>query len=371
MEHEHLFHVASQFVDCAIVKAISCLGEGFINDTFIVETADGFPGYILQRKNTNVFPDIDGMTDNIERVTAHIRRKVAAAGGDADREVMRIVRTRQGHELYHRDESGDCWVMTVLIPDTVTYAAAHSPRLARLGGVGIGRFQRQLADFSEPLAVTLPGFHDMRHRFHQWDESLARDAAGRKASVAAEIEWIESRRHSMLAFHALVEQGVIPKSVAHNDTKISNILFDNADNAVCVIDLDTVMMSTALYDFGDAIRAYANTGAEDDRDTDNVGLSMEMFAAFTEGYLSERLSTLSDIELDNLVMSALYITYEQTLRFLMDYIDGDVYYKTHYAEHNLTRARAQHKLLCDMERRQAEMEAMVGNFRLTGASQAF
>lgn len=163
----------------------------------------------------------------------------------------------------------------------------------------------------------------------------------------------------MLAFWTLVEDGVIPKRVTHNDTKISNILFDKKGDVLCVIDLDTCMVSTSLNDFGDAIRTFTNTGSEDDHDLDNVGMSLEMYTAYTEGYLAERLDTLSEIELDNLAFSALYITFEQVLRFLMDYIDGDVYYKTKYPEHNLVRTRAQYKLLCSMEEQYQQMKDVV------------
>ena len=226
--------------------------------------------------------------------------------------------------------------------------------------MGIGRFQALLADFDKPLNETIKGFHNIRHRFAQWDAAVAADAAGRVASLAEEIGWVESRRREMLDFWSLVEDGTIPTHVTHNDTKISNILFDKPTGKVlCAIDLDTVMSSTSLNDFGDAIRSYANTGAEDDRDLDNVELSIEMFRAYANGYLSQQRATMTQSELDWLAFSARYITFEQVLRFLMDYIDGDKYYKTAYPEHNLVRTRAQYKLLQSMERRYDEMCAIV------------
>ena len=246
------------------------------------------------------------------------------------------------------------------IADTSSFDRADSPELAYQGGVGIGRFQALLADFDKPLNETIKGFHNIRHRFAQWDAAVAADAAGRVASLAEEIGWVESRRREMLDFWALVEDGTIPTHVTHNDTKISNILFDKPTGKVlCAIDLDTVMSSTSLNDFGDAIRSYANTGAEDDRDLDNVELSIEMFRAYADGYLSQQRATMTQSELDWLAFSARYITFEQVLRFLMDYIDGDKYYKTAYPEHNLVRTRAQYKLLQSMERRYDEMCAIV------------
>lgn len=355
---KELYEIVSHFDIDGIVAAIEPMGAGFINDTLKVRTAGSSPDYILQRKNRNIFPDVPAMMENIVAVTGHIRRKVVEAGGDPAREVLNVVFTTDGLP-YWRTPAGDYWTMCLFIDGSVTYDRADTPQLAYKGGEGIGKFQSQLADFNRPLAETIKGFHNIRWRFEQWDECLARDAAGRRASVAREIEWIESRRGEMSSFWALVENGTIPMRVTHNDTKISNILFDAAGNVMCVIDLDTVMSSTSLNDFGDAIRSYANTGAEDDRNPDNVSLDMEMYRAYTEGYLSQRRSTLVGSELEHLAFSARYITYEQVLRFLMDYIDGDVYYKVNAPDHNLVRTRAQYRLLQSMEEHYDEMCGVV------------
>ena len=355
---KELYEIVSHFDIEGIVAAIEPMGAGFINDTLKVRTAGSTPDYILQRKNRNIFPDVPAMMENIVAVTGHIRRKVVEAGGDPAREVLNVVFTTDGLP-YWRTPAGDYWTMCLFIDGSVTYDRADTPQLAYKGGEGIGKFQSQLADFNRPLAETIKGFHNIRWRFGQWDECLARDAAGRRASVAREIEWIESRRGEMSSFWALVENGTIPMRVTHNDTKISNILFDAAGNVMCVIDLDTVMSSTSLNDFGDAIRSYANTGAEDDRNPDNVSLDMEMYRAYTEGYLSQRRSTLVGSELEHLAFSARYITYEQVLRFLMDYIDGDVYYKVNAPDHNLARTRAQYRLLQSMEEHYDEMCGVV------------
>lgn len=355
---KELYEIVSHFDIDGIVAAIEPMGAGFINDTLKVRTAGSTPDYILQRKNRKIFPDVPAMMENIVAVTGHIRRKVVEAGGDPAREVLNVVFTTDGLP-YWRTPAGDYWTMCLFIDGSVTYDRADTPQLAYKGGEGIGKFQSQLADFNRPLAETIKGFHNIRWRFEQWDECLARDAAGRRASVAREIEWIESRRSEMSSFWALVENGTIPMRVTHNDTKISNILFDAAGNVMCVIDLDTVMSSTSLNDFGDAIRSYANTGAEDDRNPDNVSLDMEMYRAYTEGYLSQRRSTLVGSELEHLAFSARYITYEQVLRFLMDYIDGDVYYKVNAPDHNLVRTRAQYRLLQSMEEHYDEMCGVV------------
>ncbi len=355
---ERLQKIASQFAMEGKIVSTDSLGEGFINDTLIVRTEGEAPDYILQRKNKSIFPDVPGMMENIRKVTEHIRRGVAAAGGNTSREVMTIVPTHKG-KYYFIDDEGEYWAVSVFISDTVAYNKADSPALARKGGEGIGKFQASLADFTEPLNETIKGFHNIRHRFVQWDEALDRNAAGRKAVLSEEIGWIESRRDEMMRFWELVEQGVIPTRVTHNDTKINNILFDKNGEVLCAIDLDTVMNSTSLNDFGDAIRSYTNTGDEDDKNLEKVTMSMDMFAAYTDGYLSQRARQLVQSEIDWLAFSARYITYEQVLRFLMDYIDGDTYYKTKYPEHNLVRTKAQYKLLQSMEEQYDRMCGVV------------
>lgn len=355
---ENLREIASHFALEGPVTAIDSLGEGFINDTFIVRTEADAPDYILQRKNKAVFPDVPAMMDNIRRVTEHIRRGVIAAGGDPRREVMTVVPAKDGH-LYHVDAEGEYWAATVFIDDTIAYNKADSPELARKGGEGIGKFQSQLDDFTEPLAETIKGFHNIRHRFGQWDAALARDAAGRRIHLAEEIGWIESRRAEMLSFWSKVKDGTIPTRVTHNDTKINNILFDRQGRVLCVIDLDTVLRSPCFNDFGDAIRTYANHGREDDENLDDVWLDMTMFRGFAEGYLSEARAFLTPAETDALAFSVRYITYEQVLRFLMDYLDGDTYYKIKSPDHNLVRTRAQYALLRSAEERYDAMRAIV------------
>ena len=359
---EKMFEIVARFEVLGTVEEIRPLGPGFINDTLIVKSNDGGETrrYILQRKNHNVFPDVAGMMNNIVMVSEHIKAKVEAAGGDPMREALTVVKRKAESltesdkalpycDLYFKDEEGNFWAMCLFIEGSVTYEMADTPSLAYKGGQGIGKFQAQLADFTTPLSETIKGFHNIRWRFQQWDEAVAKDAAGRVKDLSEEISWIESRKEEMLEFWSLVENGTIPTRVTHNDTKISNILFDDKGDVLCVIDLDTCMSSTSLNDFGDAIRSYTNTGAEDDRDLSKVSMSLEMFKAYTEGYLSERKATLAQSELDWLAFSARYITFEQVLRFLMDYIDGDTYYRISYPGQNLDRSRTQLRLLCDME----------------------
>lgn len=347
--------IVSQFDIKGRIKEIRPLGEGFINDTYIVETEGKDCDYILQRKNHYVFPDVPAMMDNIVTVTGHIRKKVS----DPLRETLTVIDTKDGKH-YYRDDEGNYWAVCVLIPDSVSYYTADTLELTRQGGLGIGRFQAQLADFDKPLAEVIKGFHDIRWRFTQWDEAVAADKAGRVKDLGEEISWIEDRREKMLSFWKLVEDGVLPRRATHNDTKISNILFDRESGRVlCAIDLDTVMSSTSLNDVGDAIRCYANATAEDDPDYSKVALLTDKYRAWMEGYLSEMKGSLTAMEKEYLAFAPLYITYEQVLRFLMDYIDGDLYYRIKYPEHNLVRTRSQYALLKDMEAKYPLMRQIV------------
>ena len=346
--------IAGRFALDGSAVEVQPLGEGFINDTFVV-TTDGPRRYILQRKNKAVFPDVPAMMDNIAAVTAHIKKKVA----DPLRETLTVIPALDG-KLYYHDSEGEFWAVCLYIEDTITYDFASTPEMARQGGIGIGRFQSLLSDFDKPLAEVIKGFHNIRWRFTQWDASLEADKAARTAAVDEEIAFVEERRERMLAFWKMVEDGVLPLRVTHNDTKLSNILFDRRSGQVlCAIDLDTVMSSTSLNDVGDAIRSYANATVEDDPDYGRVALRLDMYEAYMDGYLSQRRDTLADSEKEWLAFAPLYITYEQVLRFLMDYIDGDTYYKIRYPEHNLVRTRSQIALLRSMEAKYPEMQHIV------------
>ncbi|HAQ19088.1 MAG TPA: serine kinase [Prolixibacteraceae bacterium] len=344
-----LIKIAANFRIEGTIDRVEPMGEGFINDTFIIYfPGSSVPNYLMQRKNKRIFTNVPAMMENIQKVCSHIRKKVIEKNGDPMREAMTIVPAIDA-KLYYQDEEGEYWAVCVFISDTEAYQSAKTPELAYQGGKGIGMFQKMVSDMNEPLTDILPGFHNIRYRFNQWDNVLAKDPVGRKAKLTQEISWIESRRAEMLNFWILVENGEIPTRVTHNDTKINNILFDLNGEVLCVIDLDTVLNSTCLNDFGDAMRSYTNTGEEDDENLDAVSCDLAIFEGFTKGYLSETIGFLNEKELEYLAFSAKYITYEQVLRFLMDYIDGDNYYKIKNPEHNYQRTLAQYKLLTSME----------------------
>lgn len=352
----NLQNIAAQFALSGTATDIKPLGEGFINDTlFICVDGQEKPSYILQRKNHIVFPDVPAMMQNIKMVTEHIKAKV----NDPLRETLTVVPTKDG-ALYYKDEEGNFWAVTLFIGDTMSYTKADTPEMAYQGGLGLGQFHKLVSDFKEPLTEVIKGFHNIRWRFQQWDEVIAKDPVGRVKDLQEEISWIESRRAQMLEFWSKFENGIIPTRVTHNDTKISNFLFNAADGTLlCAIDLDTLMSSTMLNDTGDALRSYTNTGEEDEKDLSKVSMSLDMFTAYMKGYLSMMGKELAQSEIDNLAFSGIYITYEQVLRFLMDYIDGDNYYKTKYPEHNLVRTKAQYKLLTSMEEQLPEMNEIV------------
>ena len=350
-----LTKIASQFQIDGTIDRVEPMGEGFINDTFIIYTRESSAfNYLLQRKNKRIFTNVPAMMENIQKVCSHIRKKVIEKNGDPAREAMTIVPAVDG-KLYYQDEEDEFWAVCVFIGDTIAYQSAKTPELAYQGGKGIGMFQAMVSDLKEPLTDILPGFHNIRYRFNQWDTVLSKDPVGRKAKLSKEIIWIESRRDEMLSFWKLVESGKIPTRVTHNDTKINNILFDLNGEVLCVIDLDTVLNSTCLNDFGDAIRSYSNTGMEDDENLDAVSCNIAIFEGFAKGYLSQAIAFLNEKEMEYLAFSAKYITYEQVLRFLMDYIDGDNYYKIKNPEHNYQRTLAQYKLLTSIEEQYNEM----------------
>lgn len=358
LPNEKLINLAKKFDIPEEIVEIKPIDGGLINSTYLVKTKDGARSYVMQKKNANIFKNIPEMMRNMQLVTDHLRKKTIENGGDPETEVLTVITTPDG-KPYFKDEEGGYWTMTLFIPDTVTCEGKADTKLAKKGGEGIGKFQMLLSDFTTPLYPTIEGFHDLEYRHGQWKETVERDLGGRKKDVEKEIQWIEDRWPDMLKFWGKVKSGEIPKRVTHNDTKISNILFDKKGDVLCVIDLDTVMSNTLLADYGDAIRTFANTTREDDPDLSKVSVDLDIFKNYTEGYLEFTKNILTESEKESLLYGPIYIVFEQALRFLMDYIDGDKYYKTEYPEHNLDRTRNQMRLLEDIEDKRKEMTEMI------------
>ncbi|MDE6379984.1 MAG: aminoglycoside phosphotransferase family protein [Muribaculaceae bacterium] len=336
-------------------QTVSPLGEGLINDTFLVTTVGDTPDYVLQRINHNVFRDVEGMQRNIEAVTSHIRKKLSSAGErDIDRKVLKNVEVKDTGKTYHFD-GRNYWRISLFIPDTVTLQEV-TPVTARHAGRAFGRFQKMLADMETTLTESIPDFHNMEFRLTQLDEAVSTDAVGRTAEVKDLLEEIDKRRTIMCEPERMYREGRIPKRICHCDTKVNNMLFDRNGDVLCVIDLDTVMPSFVFSDFGDFLRTGACTAPEDEPDISRIDFDMAIFNAFAEGYLSEAASFLTQAELDWLADSVALFPYMQAVRFLTDYINGDTYYKTRYPEHNLVRTRAQLALLKRIESRLPEIK---------------
>lgn len=347
-----LFATEGTFASCAP------LGAGLINDTFVVRTQEASaPDYLLQRINHVIFQNVDMMQKNIYRVTTHLRAKLEQRGvSDLNRKVLTIIPTHEG-KLYHFDGES-YWRFMLFIPDTisvdeVTECSAYD------AGRAFGQFQADLSDLQgEPLGETIPNFHNMEFRLQQFYEAVVTDPVKRVCKVADLIDEVEKRAYDLCLPERLYREGKLKKRINHCDTKVNNMLFDKDGKFLCVIDLDTVMPGFVLSDIGDFIRTAANTGAEDDEHLDNVHLNMPVFKAYTKGYL-ETATFLTPLEKSLLPFGGRLLTYMQTVRFLTDYINGDVYYKTKSPEHNLQRSKAQFKLLQSIEEHLDEMNVFV------------
>ena len=339
---DKLLSIVAHFPASDTVEGIAPLGNGLINDTYKVSLRDG-TALCLQRINHAVFRDVPLLQRNIEAVTAHIRRKLQAAGeDDIERKVLRFLPADTGH-TYHQDADGSYWRLSVFIPRSHTLEAV-TPESSYDAGRAFGRFEWLLTDLSEPLGETIPDFHNTELRVSQLREAVSADPVGRARSVSQLTDSLLDASARMCFAEQLHREGLLPKRICHCDTKVNNMLFDESGRVLCVIDLDTVMPSFVFSDYGDFLRTAANSAAEDEPDLSKVAFDMDIFRAFTQGYLESALQFLLPVELDNLPRAAALFPYMQSVRFLTDYINGDTYYKTLYADHNLVRARSQYRL---------------------------
>lgn len=359
--------VAGKFCFEGSLEAAAPFGLGHINDTYLVtyRQPDGtLRRYILQRINQFVFKNPAALMENIERVTRHLHDKIVAAGGDPLRETLNLVPARD-RGSYIRDAHGEYWRAFLFIENARTYESAESPEHIYQAARAFGNFQRQLADFpAGQLHETIPFFHDTPRRFCAFQEAVQRDAVRRAAVVRAEIHFLEQREADTRVLVEGIAGHTLPLRVTHNDTKFNNVMIDDrSGKAICILDLDTVMPGLALYDFGDAVRSGAALAAEDEPDSTRAGISLDIFDHLAHGYLDVARDFLTPAEVDLLAFSARLITLEQAIRFLGDYLNGDIYYKVHRPGHNLDRARAQMGMLRDMETRFADMQAVISRYR--------
>jgi hypothetical protein len=365
--HHDLPAIAAQFQTQGDFIEAFPFGNGHINDTYQARyrTAGGEEKYILQRINHNVFKEPDKVMENIERVTRYGREQVLAAGGNPSRKMLALVPTRSAAS-YYQDEKGNTWrvydfVHGAILSDTqpdlkVLYSAARS----------FGEFQKLLTGLpGGRLHETIPNFHHTRMRFEAFQQALQADRANRAIQVKADIDFILKREADASIVVDLLAQGRLPERITHNDTKINNVLIDGeSGEGLCVIDLDTVMPGSSLYDFGDMVRTGAAASLEDEHNAALAGINIDLYIQLVRGYADAVRDLLIPLEWDLLAFACKLITFEQAIRFLGDYLNQDVYYKIKRPNHNLDRARTQIKMVADMEANMGLMEAIIERCRL-------
>lgn len=341
-------------------KPVRCIpyGSGHINQTWLVET-DQPHKYILQKVNTGVFPNGNGLMHNIILVTEHLRKK------DTDpRHVLTLIPTRDG-KLYISQGEKELWRVYEFVPGGISLDRAESPDDLRLSGQAFGRFQRQMADFpAEKLVEVIPGFHDTPRRYLAFHRAVRENRMGRVSSVQPEIDFILEREEKASMLMKMLRKGEIPLRVTHNDTKLNNVMLDEKTREpLCILDLDTVMPGLVANDFGESIRFGASTADEDEPDPGKVRLDLELYEAFARGFLAACGDQLTENEKETLPDGARMMALENGMRFLTDYLEGDVYFHIDRPEQNLDRSRAQLALTLEMEKKDEAVRRMLRRIR--------
>lgn len=347
-------------------KQVIICANGHINTSYqILVEQHGHSGFFLQHINTNIFKDVDALMNNISLVVDHIKIKEQA------REKMcflELIPASNGKK-YFTDSDNQCWRLFNFISEGESHNCADA-QLAYESGKIFGRFLSDLSDLdASKLSETIPGFHDLELRLEQFKNALSKNNEDRITNAAAEIGFVHEQAEEMLQLTRLIKSGKLPMHVTHNDTKLNNVLFNKDRKAICVVDLDTVMPGSILFDYGDAIRTGANTALEDEPDLSKVDLNVEAYSMFTKGFLKSMATVLTDDEIALLAFSARFMTFIIGLRFLTDYLNGDVYFKTRYAEHNLIRTRVQFEFIRRLEQNKELMESIVQQNILLHAEQ--
>ncbi|MBQ7370208.1 MAG: aminoglycoside phosphotransferase family protein [Clostridia bacterium] len=339
--------------------------SGHINSTFRVyfTVGENLNEYIVQKVNTNVFVRPVEMMENISSVTEFIREKLEREGADVRRFVMQYLSVADGR-YYHVRENGEFWRCCRFIENSVSFLNPENTKVVEESGVAFGAFQKYLYDYPvDKLHIVIPHFHNTIMRYGAFREAIKADLVGRKSGIEDVIAGYFSLEEVATEPYKMQRRGELPLRVTHNDTKISNVLFDlETYEHLSVIDLDTVMPGLVAFDFGDAIRIAGNTGEEDERDLARVALDMEKYEAFTRGFLKEVRGFLTENEKKSLPLGAVAMTVECGVRFLTDYLNGDTYFKTHYSDQNLVRAKCHLALAKDMLRRFEEMQEIVEKY---------
>ena len=343
------------------IKSIKQIKKGYINRTYRVEVEkDGRAEFFtLQRINTNVFPDVDALMENFSAVTGFLKNKLKLPGSRGE-SCVHILKTTESGKPYYRDESG-CWRLCTHFTDVYSTDIPDDPKVFYEAGRAFGEFAHQMASFPvDRIHVVIPRFHDTYKRYLDLEKSIERDAAGRAAGVQKEIAFVRKRAGCFGLIASALESGEIPLRICHNDCNLNNILFDKkTGDPVAIIDLDTVMPGTLLYDYGDSMRIGTNTATDDEKDLTKVSCSLELYEQYARGYLESAGGLLTKRELELLPYASLVITSEDGIRFLADHIDGDTYYTIDYPGQNLDRSRTQLTLLADMERKLPQIKSIL------------
>ena len=327
------------------IISIEELTSGHINDTYLVKTED-HQGFVVQKINSIVFKDVPGLVRNKAMVSEHLNKKMEGISTEERRRrVLTFVPASAG--IYHyKDKQGDFWNVMVYIDKSQTFDIVKEASIAYEGGKLFGDFLNLTEDFNaSELIEVIPQFHDMSFRFSQFEASLKVASAERMLLSKSLIDKVDELKKEMHILQELKETGEIRLRVTHNDTKISNALFDLQGKGLCVIDTDTIMPGIIHYDFGDAIRTICNTAAEDEKDLDKVNFNVSFYEAYRKGFLEKMSTSITDLERHYLPLGAKTMIFIMAIRFLTDFLNGDIYYKTNYAEHNLVRAKNQLKLI--------------------------
>ena len=349
---------------CSYVKPF---GEGHINETYAVympgQDGKEVPLYVLQRININVFKNPDQVMDNIFGVTEYLRNIIRQEGGDLDRETLSYIKTKDG-ESYFEDDNGQPWRCLHYVPNSVCYQQVERPEQFYQSALSFGHFLKQLGEYpAESLYETIPQFHDTRKRFRDFVEAERKDVKNRARVCRSEIDFVLAREKDCGTLMEQLEDGVLPLRVTHNDTKLNNILFDkDTEEGLCIIDLDTIMPGLAANDFGDSIRFGASTAEEDEQDLEKVHFDIDLYEIYVKGYLEMAKEVLTPAEIESLPWGARLMTLECGMRFLADFLQGDVYFKTAYPEHNLVRARTQFRLVEEMEEQFDKMKDVLKKY---------
>ncbi|AOW10615.1 phosphotransferase enzyme family protein [Flavobacterium gilvum] len=345
MLEQKLKYIFNKFNHNGEFDSFQELASGHINDTYLIKTKEK-PFFVLQRINHGVFKNVPGLIENKVAISRHIQEKLKNLSEKKQkRQVLTFANTLSG-KSYYQDEEGNYWNIMYFIDDSVTFEIVKEKEIAYEGGRLLGKFLTLTSDFdASKLTEVIPKFHDMSFRYSQFEDALKTASKERLNNAKEQIKLVADFKEEMHIIQHLKESGAIKTRVTHNDTKISNILFNKKNKGLCVIDTDTVMPGIVHYDFGDAIRTICNTAAEDETNLDSVEFNIDYYNAYTEGFLKKMKSSLTPIELEYLPLGAKTMIFIMALRFLTDYLNDDIYYKTKYPEHNFDRAKNQFKLI--------------------------